>query len=136
MGVKRYKGAKAKADTLFSKAIRSVGRCEAEGWDDVKCSAQLQCMHIISRKFNATRCDFRNAFSGCAAHHRYFTDHPRQFSRFITSTWAQEYYDQMYQRSRDSSIGKAVDWDERIALAEDVLEGRISLKEVRKCEDN
>lgn len=136
MAIKRNKGAKGKADRLFSMAIRSVGHCEAEGWDDIKCSPQLQCMHIISRKYNATRCDFRNAFSGCAAHHRYFTDHPRQFSRFITSTWAQAYYDQMYQRSRDPSIGKSVDWDERIALCEDVLEGRVSLKEAREIEDN
>lgn len=136
MAVKRYKGVKNKADKLFSEVIRSVGYCEADGWDDIKCSAQLQCMHIISRKFNATRCDLRNAFSGCAAHHRYFTDHPRQFSRFITSTWAQKYYDQMFQRSRNSAIGKQVDWEERIALFTDIKEGRITLKEARDCEDS
>lgn len=136
MPVKRNKGAKGKADRLFSLAVRSIGYCEAEGWDDIKCSSQLQAMHIISRKYNATRCDFRNAFCGCAAHHRYFTDHPRQFSRFITSTWAQKYYDKMWERSRDSSLGKQVDWDERIALAEDVLAERITLEEAREIEDD
>jgi len=136
MGVKRRKGIKAKADKLFSEVIRSVGYCEAKGFDKVKCSQQLQCMHIISRRFNATRCDLRNAFSGCAAHHRYFTDHPKQFSEFVDTTWAKEYYDQMYRRSRDSAIGKLVDWDERVALFTDIKEDRITLKEARKIEDN
>jgi len=137
VGVKRAKGAKAKADKLFSQVIRSVGYCEADGWDDIKCSPQLQTMHIISRKYNATRCDTRNAISGCAAHHRYFTDHPMRFSRFVTSIWAGKYRDLMWERSRDSSIGKAVDWDERVAFLEDIKEGRLTLKQARdEYEDN
>ena len=135
MAVKRAKGAKAKADKLFSEVIRSVGYCEADGYDDVRCSPQLQCMHIISRRFNATRCDTRNAFSGCAAHHRFFTDHPREFSKFITTTWAQKYYDEVYQNSRNSSLGKQVDWDERVAFLTDIKEQRITLEEARKMED-
>lgn len=134
-GVKRAKGKKAKADKLFSEVIRSVGYCEAQGFDNIKCSKQLQTMHIVSRRYNATRCDTRNAMCGCAAHHRFYTDHPRQFSRFITQTWAQKYYDQMYQRSRDSSLGKMIDWDERIALLTDIKEGRITLNEAREIED-
>lgn len=133
--IKRNKGVKGKADKLFSEVIRSVGYCEAQGWDDIKCSPQLQCMHIVSRKYNATRCDTRNAFSGCAAHHRYFTDHPRQFSRFITTTWAQQYYDQVWQNSRNSTLGKLVDWEERIAFLTDIKEGRITLQEARDMED-
>jgi len=136
MAVKRNKGIKGKADKFFSEVIRSVGYCEAKDWDDLKCSPQLQCMHIISRKYNATRCDLRNAFSGCAAHHRYFTDHPRQFSRFITTTCAHKYYDDVWRRSRDSSIGKQVDWEERVALFTDIKQGRISLQEARSLEEN
>jgi hypothetical protein len=133
--MKRATGAKAKADKLFSEVIRSVGYCEAQNYGDMKCSPQLQCMHIISRRFNATRCDTRNAFSGCAAHHRFFTDHPREFSRFITSTWAQEYYDIVYQNSRNLSLGKLVDWVERVAFLTDIKEGRLTLNEARKLED-
>lgn len=109
MPVKRFKGAKAKCDKLFSEIIRSIGECEAAGYAPGPCSSQLQCMHIISRRFSNTRTDLRNAFSGCAAHHRYYTDHPREFSKFITETWAQDYYDQVYQKSQ--GLGK-VDWDE------------------------
>lgn len=135
MAVKRFKGAKAKADKLFSVVIRSVGYCEANGFNDIQCSSQLQCMHIVSRKYNATRCDTRNAFSGCAAHHRFYTDHPREFSRFITQTWAQEYYDIVYKNSRNSSLGKLTDWEERVAFLTDIKQGRITLNEAREIED-
>lgn len=136
-GVKTYKGLKGKADKLFSEVIRSVGYCEADGADEITCSKQLQCAHIVSRRYNATRTDTRNAFSLCAAHHRFYTDHPRQFSRFITTTWAQKYYDQMYRRSRTPELGKRIDWEERIALMEDIKEGRITLKQAREeYEDN
>lgn len=136
-GVKRAKGLKGKADKLFSHVIRSVGYCEADGYDDIKCSPQLQTAHIISRKYNATRCDTRNAFCMCAAHHRYFTDHPRQFSRFITTSWAQKYYDTVWQRSRTPELGKKIDWEERIAFLEDIKDGRVTLKKARaEYEDN
>lgn len=109
MAVKRFKGAKAKCDKLFSEIIRSIGECEAAGYAPGGCSQQLQCMHIISRRYSATRTDLRNAFSGCAAHHRYYTDHPREFSRFITETWAQDYYDAVLEKCH--GLGK-VDWDD------------------------
>lgn len=131
MPVKTYKGLKAKADKLFSEIVRSTGYCEAENYNHVKCSQQLQCMHINSRRYNATRCDTRNAFSGCAAHHRFFTDHPREFSRFITTTWAADHYDQMYQASR---IATKVDWNERITFLERIKKGEITLNEARNLE--
>lgn len=134
MAVKRYKGTKAKADKLFSEVIRSVGYCEAGGFNDIKCSPQLQCMHIISRKYSATRCDIRNAYSGCAAHHRFFTDHPREFSRFITQTWAQSHYDDIYALSRDSSAGKKVDWAERVEFLSRIKNGEVTLTEAREME--
>ena len=42
MAVKRYKKQKGKADELFSRVIRSQGFCEAEGYDDHRCSSKLQ----------------------------------------------------------------------------------------------
>lgn len=131
MPVKRFKGDKAKADRLFSEVIRSVGYCEAQGYDDRPCSNQLQCAHINSRRFNATRCDVRNAYSLCMAHHRYFTDFPRQFSRFITTTWAQKYYDDMYQKSRTAT---KVDWNERIQLLQRIKRGELTLDDARNQE--
>lgn len=112
MAVKRYKGAKAKCDVLFSQIIRSIAECE-------HCYRveHLQCAHIISRRYNATRTDLRNAMSLCAGCHRYFTDHPREFSRFISETWAQEYYDQVFKKSQ--TLGKK-DWDAEYERLKDI----------------
>ncbi len=106
MPVKRFKGAKAKADVLFSKIIRSIGECE-----NCYKTEHLQTAHIISRRYSNTRTDLRNAFCLCAGCHRRFTDHPREFSRFITRTWAQEYYDHIYRKSQE--VGK-IDWDDEV----------------------
>lgn len=134
MPVKRYKDAKAKCDKLFSEIIRSIGECEAAGYAPGACSNQLQCMHIISRRFSNTRTDLRNAFSGCAAHHRYYTDQPREFSRFITQTWAQEYYDHIYRKSQE--VGK-VNWDdeyERLKEIKKQLDSGVTLDMLREQE--
>jgi hypothetical protein len=131
MPVKRYKGAKAKADKLFSEIIRSQGYCEAADWDGRACSDQLQTAHICTRKRSATRTDLRNAFCLCFAHHRYFTDYPRQFSRFITNTWAAAHYDAVYQKSITPT---KVDWSKEVNKLEQIKRGEISLKEVRITE--
>jgi hypothetical protein len=104
--MKRYKGAKGKCDTLFSQIIRSVNECE-------KCYSidWLQCAHIISRRYSNTRTDLRNAYCLCAKCHRFFTDHPREFSKFITGTWAQDYYEDIYRKSQE--VGK-IDWDAEV----------------------
>lgn len=132
MSVKRYKGAKAKADKHFSEIIRSHGYCEAEGWDDRQCSNQLQTAHILSRRYSATRTDTRNAFCLCFSHHRKFTDMPREFSRFITGTWAQPHYDAVYQRAVTPT---KVDWLERVAFLERIKSGEITIKQAREMED-
>jgi hypothetical protein len=117
MPVKRYKGAKAKADKLFSEIIRSYGRCEASGYDERPCSPQLQTAHIVTRKRSATRTDLRNAFCLCFAHHRWFTDQPVQFARFLQQSWAKDYYDSVY---RASITPTKVNWEERIEFLLDI----------------
>lgn len=131
MAVKRYKGAKAKADKLFSQIIRSQGRCEAEGWDDRPCSQQLQPAHINTRHRSATRTDLRNAFCLCFAHHRYFHDFPRQFSGFIETTWAMDHYEQLYHKSIQPT---KVDWQARVEFLKQVINGELTLDEARKLE--
>lgn len=140
MAVKRYKGAKAKADKLFSEIIRSLGYCEAEGWPTPElarsCSAQLQTAHIVTRKRSATRTDLRNAFCLCFSHHRYFTDFPREFSHFISDTWAAGYYDQIYWKS---NIPTKVDWQERVDFLSEVQRainaGKLTLEGAREIEN-
>lgn len=132
MAVKRYRGDKAKADKLFSEIIRGQGYCEALGYDDRPCSSQLQTAHIVTRKRNATRTDLRNAYAICFAHHRYFHDYPRQFSKFITGTWGQKYYDSVYQRSITPT---KVDWAEQVAFLQSIKDGRMTIQEAREQYD-
>ena|SRR3990167_7694357 len=132
MAVKRYKKQKGKADELFSRVIRSQGFCEAEGYDDHRCSSQLQTAHIVTRKRSATRTDTRNAFCLCFAHHRFYTDYPRQFSRFITTTWAQDYYETVYQKS---IVPTKVNWEERVEFLKRIINEELTLEEARKMED-
>lgn len=80
MTVSRARGAKAKADKLFSLIVRSVGSCQACGENRYE---QLQTAHIISRRYNNTRCDLDNAICLCASCHRHFTDHPVKFGEFV-----------------------------------------------------
>lgn len=135
MPVKRYKGAKARADKLFSEIIRSQGRCEAAGYDGRQCSYQLQTAHIVTRKRSGTRTDLRNAFCLCFAHHRYFTDYPAQFGRFIQTTWAADHYDSVFRRS---IVPSKTDWDERVDFLKDIkraLEAKeITIEEAREYE--
>lgn len=105
--IKRAKGYKAKADALFSKIIRSPGYC-------LRCGSveNLQCAHIISRKYSATRCDLRNAYCLCAADHFYFTNWPREFSKFVTDHTGSEVYDEL--KAKAETITK-INWEDEYA---------------------
>lgn len=105
------KGAKGKCDKLFSLIIRNEGKCERCGSTE-----NLQCAHIISRKYSATRTDQNNAWSLCAKCHRRLTDWPREHSHFITQTIGSERYDEL--RLKAEQITK-MNWDielERLKL--------------------
>lgn len=125
--LKTYKGLKGKADKLFSEIIRSLGYCEKCGGNN-----WLQTAHIISRRYNSVRTDTRNAFCLCASCHRHFTDHPREFSHFISDTWAANFYDDLYTKSQ---ISAKVDWESRIELLKRILAGELSIADARESED-
>jgi len=97
------KGAKGKATKLHALIVRSRGVCEACGSGN-----QLQCAHIISRKYSNTRTSLDNAFCLCASCHRTFTDNPVDFGKFVTDMIGEERYDELVKRR--NLIAK-VDWD-------------------------
>lgn len=132
--LKTYKGAKAKADLLFSKVIRSQNLCEAESYGGRRCAGRLEAAHIISRRFSAIRTDTRNAFCLCSAHHRRFHDFPREFSRFVSGTWAAEYYDRIEEKAQPAKF-KGSDWEERINFLKRIDQGEITIKQAREQED-
>lgn len=104
MTISRARGAKAKADVLFSKIIRSRGCCEKCGETNY---AQLQTAHVISRRYAHVRVDADNAFCLCAKDHAYFTDHPVEFGRFVEQTLGRDAYDRLVEKAR---LRTKVDW--------------------------
>lgn len=93
-----------KADAGFSAFIRKRdGRC-------VRCRSSygLQCMHIVSRRYRATRFDPENAAAGCTRCHVYFTHRPLEWEVFVdecfgAGTWA---------RLREKALEGTDDWKE------------------------
>ena len=130
MSVAYGKGDKGKATKLHSLIIRSVGFCENCGGNNY-----LQCAHIISRRYSGTRTDLRNAFCLCASCHRRFTDWPREFSHFITDTWAADIYDDIKAKANASV---KVNWSDRLIFlksADQQLKSGVTLQELRKLEE-
>lgn len=134
MAIKSYKGLKGKATILHSQVVRMYGACEHCGKSN---GVQLQCAHINSRRYNSTRCLLINAYCLCAACHRYFTDHPREFSRFITGTWHQGMYDQVFELARSSKSLKT-DWQVTLDFLKEMKQeieiGNLSVDDARRHE--
>ena len=71
------------ADREFSLMIRDRDRRCMAGrmggpWPVMACNGGLQCAHLISRRYMATRCTPENAVALCAAHHRWLDLHPEE----------------------------------------------------------
>ena len=105
-----------RATDLFSKIVRQRAgfRCQAfmegrkvEG-GSLPCSAQVQCAHLKSRRYGAIRTDFRNAICLCAAHHRYFTDNPDEWTEFI-----ERKFPGRWDELRQERFTVKIDWEAR-----------------------
>lgn len=73
---------KRRATSLHSQYVRARdGRCVRCGRTD----GQLQCAHVFSRRYAATRTDERNAACLCATCHRYLTENPYEHVLFFTA---------------------------------------------------
>lgn len=105
MKVKPAKAAKGRADRLFSLIVRSAGRCARCG-----STQNLQCAHIVSRRFSATRCDFTNASCLCAGCHLRLTNEPFEHVAFFTERLGADEYADLRARAL---AGAKVDWVSR-----------------------
>ena len=111
------KGARGKATRLHAQIIRNRGNCEA-------CSStnQLQCAHIVSRKFSITRTDLRNAVCLCAGCHRKFTDRPFEWVKWVDSKITAKKHQQL-QTMADNYVKTKfpkIDWEQRAIFLTEV----------------
>jgi hypothetical protein len=68
-----------KADKLFSERIREEAICWAKYETPPACNGNIQCCHVMSRRYRAIRWSEDNAVAMCAAHHLYYTLHPLEW---------------------------------------------------------
>lgn len=85
------KSLKKDADKLFSLIVRSKGRCELAGLDNIHCGGVLQCMHIDTRGKHAIRWNEMNAICGCAGHHVYYTNNPKAWDEIVKKHFPKKY---------------------------------------------
>ena len=111
---KPTKPLKTKADALFGRLIRSRGACQRCG--RTSSEVQLQCAHIVSRRFTATRWDENNALCLCAGCHRWGHDNPIEFTKFVTDLLGDEIVEGVLEQARNyTGTIKRVDYEELIA---------------------
>lgn len=84
-----------KLDTLFSKIIRSKGRCKNCGTDQ-----RLQCAHLISRRYHQVRWDLNNATILCASCHLKYTYDPLGWEVFIEKSFGKKLYEELKYKAR------------------------------------
>lgn len=147
MSVAYGKGDKGKATKLHSTIIRSLGYCENYercGYEECPCpdkwkhtkACKLQAAHIQGRTASATRTQLRNAFCFCASCHQYYTPKPLSFSRYVTTTWAQEHREELI---RLSNTMTKMDWSTEFERLKDIQtlikNGDITLSEARENEN-
>jgi hypothetical protein len=89
MTTARRKGDPGKADMLFSRIVRSRGRCEYPG-----CASQgpYDTAHLIGRRYSATRCMEDNAVCACRSHHQLIDGWWDEKERVVDATIGQERY--------------------------------------------
>lgn len=107
-------GAKGKATRLHSKIIRHGGVCAMCGSTE-----NLQCAHIISRNYDRTRTDLRNALPLCARDHlaqSYFS--PIDISLLWLDKYGKRLYKQLVKQAKE---GEKKDWDKEVIFLEGVL---------------
>lgn len=107
MSVARAKGAKGRADRLWSEVVR-MGRC------CVSCARpdNLQAHHLISRRYNATRHVLDNGWPLCAACHREVHENPVLFVELIDLTIGRSRYDELRAMTIGTCTYRESDWIE------------------------
>lgn len=74
-------------DKWFSAIVRAQNWCSNCG-----ASRQLQCAHIVSRRYHGVRYEFENAICLCAPCHMAFTHRPLEWEAYVIKQMGEERY--------------------------------------------
>ena len=103
---KKRKANMRQCDAVFSKLVRSHGYCQGQHYISpfdgraIECKGPLQCAHIMSRVYRATRWSWDNALCLCAAHHLWWTHHPLEWHEFVEDKIGEQAYEALRRRAR------------------------------------
>lgn len=97
------------ADWLWSRIVRSRGRCEI----GAGCNGSLQAAHGFSRRYRGTRWNLLNGFCLCAGHHMAFTHDPLLWDDHLVSAWGLPVYEELRRLARRTT--KDLDLEEIVA---------------------
>jgi hypothetical protein len=82
--------------------------------------------------------DLRNGFCLCSYCHRYFTDHPKEFAKFIEKSPQGKYYHTLMRIQNPITVGQKVDWEERVEFLKDIRRAikarEMTIEEAREYE--
>ena len=112
------KGPRGKADRIFSKVVRGLhGECQ-------RCGSQqnLQCAHIVGRRFGWTRTDLKNAWCLCAGCHIQTTHEKRHHYDLIFDTIGYDEYDRLWRKAQDGGKMPVGFWEAEIDRLRDIAE--------------
>ncbi|HEC66617.1 MAG TPA: hypothetical protein ENI23_15180 [bacterium] len=86
---------KKRCDSIYAKIIK-----QKSNWRCIETKASnVQCAHIISRSYHATRWDFDNAVCLGMGRHFFYTYHPIEWKLFINERFGQGYYEKLEGRA-------------------------------------
>lgn len=100
-----------RADDAFSKFIRARDKaCQECGVND-----PLQCAHLISRRYRATRWDPTNAVALCIRCHKRFTEHPLEWDLWCSVHLGQEGWESLRRQALHGERAVVESWLETFA---------------------
>lgn len=107
-----------KLDKLCSKIVRSRGRCQ-------RCGSQenLQCCHIFSRIYNATRWLLENLLCLCASCHFWAHKNPILFAEFVKKTLGEEKYEDLKEAHNQITKYTLDDLQTKLEILQKLKEG-------------
>lgn len=98
MSTARRKGDPGKADMLFSRIIRSRGRCEYPGCTS---DGPYDTAHLIGRRYSATRCMEDNAACMCRTHHALIDNWWSEKAQVVDLLIGRDRYDELRRIAED-----------------------------------
>jgi hypothetical protein len=100
--------ARKRADRHFSHVVRALGMCQRCGKDfDL---ADLDCAHIVVRRYARTRCLQDNAWSLCKPCHRAVDDNPVEFVFLLQRTIGVDRFKELHALAHDKAT-PLPDWE-------------------------